>query len=196
MQTSVYSDVGRIGLEHNGDKDLDRVKQERNPFTEIQEPTRIAHAVVPPPATPDPPSLMPPPPPPPRPDVMRGSSGLPLAFVNQTMPTRRETTPARIQRENVIFTNNWNATIPNATEHNDAVTRNFRGLEGVSRLYEFFEHVEEGKYEVLGARDFAYRDNTLESEIWLVDKTQIIAETGEYDADRAYVVMHVHTAEP
>ena len=58
---------------------------------------RMAHGVLPPPPpTPDPPSLMPPPPPPggPPPDVMRASSGLPLAFVNQTMPTRRETMPA------------------------------------------------------------------------------------------------------
>ena len=76
--------------------------------------------------------------------------------------------------------------------HQDS-TRSFQG--DMPSLGQFFANVRAGQVSVLGARDFGYNGDirrvgfaTLEREVWLLDDTCAI------DADRAFVVLHVHTA--
>lgn len=75
----------------------------------------------------------------------------------------------------------------------DEEKRSFRG-QRMPLLAEFFEHFRTGQVQVLEVRDFNYHD-TLEREVWLLDTTQVAADGG-YDSDTAFVILHVHTAEP
>ena len=99
----------------------------------------------------------------------------------------------------LLLTETWLEEVAKNVVENNAADRSFKKA-NMPRLLEFFQHLEQGLVKVLGVRDFPYNDKragcqTLEREVWLLDTTQTDAN-GRYDGDRAFVVMHVHTAEP
>ena len=82
----------------------------------------------------------------------------------------------------IVFTKDWIDDVSQRTQETASETRTFRAPKGpggeqqvTQQLFEFFQHLNEGRVRVLGARDFAYQGRELEREVWLLDTTQALS---------------------